>query len=108
MIELKCFVCRFADYDGSNRHIVLSGSVPHPFSITLFEEYMYWSDWNLKNVEKANRFTGENRVVLTNTTHRPMDIKMYHQLRQKPGETNLLSQITRHINKYITLRFIMS
>lgn len=52
-------LCRYADIDGANRHTVLAeGTVPHPFSITIFEEWMYWTDWNHKSIEKANRFTG--------------------------------------------------
>ena len=71
--------------DGGNRHTVLEG-VPHAFAITIFEEWMYWTDWNHKTVEKANRFTGADRQVLRNTTHRPMDIHVMHKLRQKQGQ----------------------
>ena len=76
---------RFANLDGTNRHIVLHATVPHPFAIAVFEEWMYWTDWNHKTIEKANRFTGEHRVVLHNTTHRPMDIHIYHPLIQPDG-----------------------
>ncbi len=82
----RFLVARYADLDGNNRHSVLFGVVPHPFSITIFEEWMYWTDWNTKSIEKANRFTGEDRQVLRNTTHRPMDIHVVHPLRQIAGE----------------------
>jgi hypothetical protein len=73
---------RYANYDGSGRQTVIQGTVAHVFSITLFEDYMYWSDWNHKAVEKANRFTGADRQILKNLTHRPMDVQVYHPLRQ--------------------------
>ena len=58
-LTLSSKFTRYANLDGSDRHTVLEeGSVPHIFSITLFEEWMYWTDWNLKTIEKANRFTG--------------------------------------------------
>ena len=79
------FCCRYANTDGTNRHIVMQGKVPHPFAITLFEDYMYWTDWNHKSVEKANRFTGANHTVLQHVTHRPMDVHIYHPLQQPKG-----------------------
>ena len=74
---------RFCDFDGGNRHTVLDGSVPHVFSLAVFEDWMYWTDWNHMAVEKANRFTGADRSVLVNVTHRPMTIRVVHPLRQR-------------------------
>jgi low density lipoprotein-related protein 2 len=36
----------------------------------------------LKAVSRANKWTGENYMVLRNTTHRPYDLHVYHPLRQ--------------------------
>ena len=71
--------------DGKNRHTVINGAVPHVFALTLFEEWMYWTDWNHRSIEKANRFTGKDHSILVNLTHRPMDIHLVHPLRQKIG-----------------------
>ncbi|KAK3083345.1 hypothetical protein FSP39_020255 [Pinctada imbricata] len=76
----------YANVDGTNRHIVMQGTVPHPFAITVFEDFMYWTDWNHLSVEKANKFTGANHTVMQNLTHRPMDIHMYHPLKQPKGK----------------------
>lgn len=47
------------DLEGRYRHIVLSGQkVPHVFALSLFDDDVYWSDWNLKAINKANKFTG--------------------------------------------------
>ncbi|XP_015909717.1 low-density lipoprotein receptor-related protein 2 isoform X1 [Parasteatoda tepidariorum] len=75
----------FADLDGRNRHVVLSGnSVPHVFALSVFDNFIYWTDWNLKGVFRADKFTGEHLQVLRNTSHRPYDIHIYHPLRQLP------------------------
>lgn len=48
-----------ADFDGKHKHVVLSGEkVPHVFAITLFEDNLFWTDWNLKSINRANKFTG--------------------------------------------------
>lgn len=83
-----CYInvfCRFADFDGKNRHEVLSGvSVPHVFALSVFDNWIYWTDWNMKGVYRADKFTGENIEILRNTSHRPYDIHVYHPLRQLP------------------------
>ena len=88
--NVMCF--RYAKSDGTNRHIVMQTKAPHPFAITVFEDYMYWTDWNHKTIEKANKFTGANHTRLQTLAHRPMDIHLYHPLRQK--ESMLAIKIT--------------
>jgi len=72
--------------DGSDRHIVMQNKVPHVFALTVFEDFVYWTDWNHLSIERANKYTGANHTRLQNITHRPMDIHVYHPLRQKIGE----------------------
>lgn len=73
----------FTDLEGRHRHIVLSGQkVPHVFAITVFEDFLYWTDWNLKAISRANKFTGENMQIILNSTHRTYDVQVYHPLRQ--------------------------
>ncbi|KAG5887844.1 hypothetical protein JTB14_005610 [Gonioctena quinquepunctata] len=73
------------DLEGRHRHIVLSGnSVPHVFAISLFDDYIYWTDWNLKAISRANKFSGKDLQVIRNTTHKPYDIQIFHPLRQLP------------------------
>ncbi|XP_052813290.1 low-density lipoprotein receptor-related protein 2-like isoform X2 [Mya arenaria] len=75
----------YADADGSNRHLVRRNT-PHPFAIAVFEDWLYWSDWNHLTIEKCKKYTGENFTVLLNTTNRHNDIHVYHPLKQKPGK----------------------
>jgi len=100
-LEVSVRACerRFADFDGGNRRLVLDGSVPHVFSLTVFEDWMYWSDWNHMAIEKANRFTGANRTVLVNVTHRPMTVRVVHPLRQRHSQSAALASL-RYNNHY--------
>ncbi|XP_053385857.1 low-density lipoprotein receptor-related protein 2-like [Mercenaria mercenaria] len=75
----------YANVDGTNRHMVRR-NVPHPFAIAVFEDWVYWTDWNHLTIEKCNKFTGGNHTTLLNTTHRPMDIHVFHPLKQKLGK----------------------
>ncbi|XP_073701234.1 low-density lipoprotein receptor-related protein 2a [Garra rufa] len=77
----------FSDLDGNHRHTVYDGILSHPFAITVFEETVYWTDWNTRTVEKGNKYNGSGREALVNTTHRPFDIHVCHPYRQ-PIVTN--------------------
>jgi len=48
------------DFDGRNRKLVLQSpeSLPHPFSITTFEDELYWTDWGNQTLYQANKFDG--------------------------------------------------
>ena len=83
--------------DGSGRHIVMDG-VPHPFALTVFEDWMYWSDWNHMTIERARKFTGADHSVLRNMTHRPMDVHVYHPLMQIPGELKNYYLVSHNTN----------
>uniref|UniRef100_A0A6Q2X199 EGF-like domain-containing protein n=1 Tax=Esox lucius TaxID=8010 RepID=A0A6Q2X199_ESOLU len=83
----------FASLDGTNRHTVLTQDIPHIFAMTLFEEYIYWTDWETKSINRCHKTLGTNKTMLISTLHRPMDIHIYHPYRQPevanhPCQTN--------------------
>ncbi|KAG7158090.1 Very low-density lipoprotein receptor-like 3 [Homarus americanus] len=77
------------DFDGSNRRVILHSTeyLPHPFSITVFEDTMYWTDWSKESIFRANKFTGEHVEVVTDSHANPMTVHVYHSYRQ-PNGTN--------------------
>uniref|UniRef100_A0A8C0TXJ2 Low-density lipoprotein receptor-related protein 2 n=1 Tax=Canis lupus familiaris TaxID=9615 RepID=A0A8C0TXJ2_CANLF len=72
----------YSDLEGRHRHTVYDRTLPHPFAITIFEDTIYWTDWNTRTVEKGNKYDGSDRIILVNTTHKPFDIHVYHPYRQ--------------------------
>ena len=78
----------FCNYDGSHRHTVLS-SVPsfrHPYALTLFEDWLYWTDWSRDTVMRADKFSGGKMTKLYTNSAKPMDIHAVHPVRQPPGQ----------------------
>ncbi len=67
--------------------VVLVQDIPHIFAMTLFEEYIYWTDWETKSINRAHKTLGINKTVLISTLHRPMDVHIYHPYRQPEGRT---------------------
>lgn len=89
-----------SNYNGGNRRTVITKSVRHIFGLTIFEDFLYWTDWTNRTVEKANKFSGGNRSVILSFTHyRPMGIKIVHPLLQMAADGQHLSHPCRTPNR---------
>ncbi|XP_071495091.1 low-density lipoprotein receptor-related protein 1-like [Diadema antillarum] len=71
----------FVSWNGTNRRTVVS-EVPHIFAMSLFGDFVYWTDWELRKVQRAHKFNGRPRDSVAMVLHRPMDIQVLHPLRQ--------------------------
>jgi hypothetical protein len=40
----------------------------HPFSITLFGDWMYWTDWDRNAIFQADKFTGKSASLVANSS----------------------------------------
>ncbi|KAL5005791.1 hypothetical protein ScPMuIL_016949 [Solemya velum] len=72
-----------ANLDGSARHVVIKEGLQHVFALSTFMNYIFWSDWEDLTIWKANKFSGEKKVSIAMLHHRPMDIHVFHQMRQE-------------------------
>ncbi|KNC20826.1 hypothetical protein FF38_11235 [Lucilia cuprina] len=84
--DAKQHAIECSNLDGSNRAKILSTHLPHPFAMTIFEDTMYWTDWNTKTVSAANKITGKGFSSIHENFHFPMDIHAYHPARQPEYE----------------------
>ncbi|XP_077997711.1 prolow-density lipoprotein receptor-related protein 1-like [Glandiceps talaboti] len=78
----------FVNFDGTGRRTVLNVDLPHVFALSVFEDFVFWSDWETKSIHRADKHTGENKQELITTVHRPMDVHVYHPLRQPAIPSN--------------------
>ncbi|XP_076445601.1 prolow-density lipoprotein receptor-related protein 1-like [Babylonia areolata] len=71
-------------YDGADHRLILISHehLSHPFSLTLFEHSIYWTDWRHNTLVKANKFDGTNVTVIQRTYTQPFDVKIFHPYRQ--------------------------
>uniref|UniRef100_UPI00358F15AE low-density lipoprotein receptor-related protein 4 isoform X2 n=1 Tax=Myxine glutinosa TaxID=7769 RepID=UPI00358F15AE len=86
--DAKHHVIESSDLDGHNRRAVISHGLPHPFALTVFEDSLYWTDWQTKSINSANKFTGLNQEIVHSKLHFPMDIHTLHPQRQPPGKNH--------------------
>lgn len=71
-------------YGGKDLRMVLKNHshLAHPFAITLFGDFLYWTDWKSNHVVSANKFNGTNATVIHKTETQPFDIHVLHPKRQ--------------------------
>lgn len=62
------------DYDGRNRVILAQSAPKHPFSIAVFEDFIFWSDWMLHGVLRANKYSGNDVTFLRRDVEQPMGL----------------------------------
>lgn len=50
--------------DGSDRRVVISKNIQHPFSVAVAGDFIYYSDLTLRNVQQAHKLNGEVQSIL--------------------------------------------
>ncbi|XP_071454305.1 very low-density lipoprotein receptor isoform X2 [Hetaerina americana] len=98
-VDAKFNTLSSANYDGSGRRVILYSpdSLKHPFSVTTFEDWVYWTDWHKQTIFKADKFTGKDLspVTAVHMLEHPMVVHVYHPYRQPDGE-NYCQMVNGH------------
>jgi hypothetical protein len=93
-IDAKLHIIGSVGFDGSRPHILSQHSafLYHPFSVSVFEDWVYWTEWgkNSSSILRTNKFGGSEVKQITNAQQhmKPMAVKAYHQFLQ-PSSPNL-------------------
>ncbi|XP_042302506.1 low-density lipoprotein receptor-related protein 5 isoform X1 [Sceloporus undulatus] len=66
---------------GQEREII-ADDLPHPFGLTQYSNFIYWTDWNLHSIERADKTNGMNRTLIQGHLDFVMDILVFHSSRQ--------------------------
>lgn len=51
-------------YSKTTFQVILKEVVKHPFAIAVFEDKIYWSDFNTHSIDSCEKFTGKNHHTL--------------------------------------------
>ena len=68
-VDAKLNTVGSSNLDGSHARIVLYSPdyLKHPFSISVFEDLMYWTEWDSHTIYQADKFTGSNITAVMAT-----------------------------------------
>ncbi|XP_071956512.1 low-density lipoprotein receptor-related protein 6-like [Antedon mediterranea] len=74
-----------ANLDGSDRKILVDDSdTPHIFGFSLLGDYVYWTDWQRRCIERVNKYTGKDRELIIDALPDLMGLKAIN-LEKKSG-----------------------
>lgn len=72
--DAKRKIIESSDLDGQNRRVILQ-QIEHPFGLTVFGDFIYWSDWHEQALLRAKKEDGANRSVVIGKLEGIMDIR---------------------------------
>lgn len=66
-VDAKLNIISSSNYDGQERRVILFSmeALKHPFSISTFEDWLYWTDWEQHTIHRANKHNGKNLSNIT-------------------------------------------
>lgn len=94
-------IIEYYDFGTKLRHIVLQDAVRQPFSLAVFEDRVYWSDWASDTLESCDKITGHHIERIGTYNRRIFGISIFHPTLQgsttmkpyNPCEINTCSHI---------------
>nr|XP_034189705.1 vitellogenin receptor isoform X1 [Osmia lignaria] len=96
-IDSKLKVIESIRLDGSDRRIVLCEVAKKPFSLAVFENKLYWSDWISNTIQFCNKFNGKDWNILVKTNSTIYGLHIYHSVLKpkmaNPCNSNPCSQL---------------
>lgn len=76
-VDAKLSRIESCNLDGTGRRTVIQNVLKHPYGLAVFEDNIYWSDWNAMSIETCNKFTCKDRKTIIK------DRKVYGELSVK-------------------------
>lgn len=64
-----------AAMDGSKRIVLTADHVPHAFGLSLMGDWLYWTDWQRRSIDRVHKLTGAGRETITDQMPNVMGLK---------------------------------
>ena len=71
----------YASLDGKNRTVLIGAELPHPFGLALYENQIFWSDWDTAAIHSTDKLNAKRRTMIRSGLDDLMDVRVYHSNR---------------------------
>jgi low density lipoprotein receptor-related protein 5/6 len=90
-VDAKIARIESMNFDGSDRRTEVdgrNGELGHPFSLAVFGQSIFWTDWKHKFIYRTTKKDPSNRITVVKHVQNllPMDIKIIHPHQQLKGK----------------------
>ncbi|XP_039439159.2 putative vitellogenin receptor [Culex pipiens pallens] len=82
--------------DGTQRTTVIGDVLKHPFAISVFNDRIYWSDWDTKSIQSCDKFSGKQRKTVVHD-RQIFDVHVYHSSVQPKGDHACIGNFCSHL-----------
>ncbi|KAG9480490.1 hypothetical protein GDO78_012122 [Eleutherodactylus coqui] len=86
-----------ARLDGTDIKVLQLQTIQSPFSLTVFEDEIYWSEMKARTVQKINKATGKNFSVLIKRHGQPYGLKVMHKVLQPTTDNPCVKLTCSHM-----------
>lgn len=75
--DAKLDTIEVSDLNGGNRQLIMSSAANiHPYGLAVYQNMLYWTDWNNKGILRFNLSSGTQEMIITGL-QQPMDIHVF-------------------------------
>ncbi|XP_058118481.1 low-density lipoprotein receptor-related protein 6 [Anopheles ziemanni] len=74
--DAKADTIEVVNMDGSGRNTIISDNLPHVFGLSLLGDYLYWTDWQRRSIDRAHKLTGADRITVGDNIAELMGLKV--------------------------------
>ncbi|XP_078575904.1 low-density lipoprotein receptor-related protein 2-like isoform X3 [Branchiostoma floridae x Branchiostoma japonicum] len=92
-----------SDLLGGDRMVITQHPASHLFGLEVFEDTVYFSDWEMFSLYGASKFNGSDKHVLSDDFFMPMDVSIVHPLKQTKATNYCLDQSGRSYCTHLCL-----
>ncbi|XP_012966153.2 prolow-density lipoprotein receptor-related protein 1 [Mesocricetus auratus] len=86
-----------ANLDGSDIRMMQLTQIKSPFSVTVFEDGLFWSDLKTRTIQRMEKMTGKDRAVLIKRSGQPFGLKIMHEVLQPRSSSPCLDMECSHL-----------
>ena len=79
------------------RKVLLQDTVFHPYSMTVFEDTLYWTDWQTLSLDSCDKFTGRNQTIVLREDQEMMGVHVFHPVRTPKMNSPCWSEACTHM-----------
>lgn len=100
-VDAKHHLLSSCDFYGQDFTVVSNDLtfVEHPFQVAVFEDMVYWTDWDGHSIRRANKFSGETQEEVVGTlSSTPYGIAVWQNSTQPLGVNYCLDYGCSHIS----------
>ncbi|XP_015918312.1 vitellogenin receptor isoform X2 [Parasteatoda tepidariorum] len=97
-IDANLLTIEYITLDGTERKVLLKEEIYHPYSLSVFEDNLYWSDWSTYSLETCNKFTSHKMTVLARENGKHIfGVHVYHPVQATRVDNPCWSNTCSHM-----------